>query len=123
MFGVLFNILCLLVSNLCVQVYIIVQDSSWEEEAFQKEVKQDMRTALSSVSHVSVSSLISAQYNQRLFITIEQIRQDCELCLIAMPSPPKVLGFSYLHNMLSNYKLATKLPHPHWPCSQAMFFN
>lgn len=104
MFGVLFNILCLLVSNLCVQVYIIVQDSSWEGEAFQKEVKQDMRTALStsSVSHVSVSSLISAQNNQRLFITIEQIRQDCELCLIAMPSPPKVLGFSYLHNMLSN---------------------
>lgn len=68
----------------------------------------------SLVCHACASSLIFTRHNQRLFITAEQIRQDYELCLIVMPSPPKVLGFSYLHNILSNFvKLATTLPHPH----------
>lgn len=40
------------------------------------------------------------QPNQGLFITPAQIRHECELCLMAVPSPLKVLGFSYLHNML-----------------------
>lgn len=77
--------------QICVQVYKIMQNSSWEGEAFQKEVIQDMHNytvlSASSVSYASVSSLISAQHNQRLFITVGQIRQDYELCLIAMPSP------------------------------------
>lgn len=81
---------------------------------FRRKLYKICVTVLSAslVSYASVSSLISAQHNQRLFITLEQIRQDYELCLIAMPSPLKVLGFSYLHNMLSNVRLATTLPHP-----------